>query len=61
MKESPRIRDERKAAVCASCDIISIDFSLPPRLTRGGVEMGVNFRLGSVRGCQTDEMLRRGR
>lgn len=31
------------------------------RLTCGDVGVGVNFRLGSVRGCQTGEMLRHGR
>lgn len=47
--------------VCVSGDIIlPLIFAMPPawvsRLTRVG--LGVNFRLGNVRGCQTGEMLR---
>jgi len=36
MKESSRIRDEGRAAVCASCDIISIDFCLAPEVDSRG-------------------------
>lgn len=62
--------DENRArvCVCVNRDIISIDFCVAPGVSveadsRGGgrAEVGVNFRLGSVRGCQTGEMLRRGR
>jgi len=36
MKESSRIRDEGRATVCASCDIISIDFCLAPEVDSRG-------------------------